>query len=89
MSLILISLVGLIEIDDTVIQMAAVSVGVVLNKPLKVSDQVWIEIIKRKYSGRYRNADDVIRAAFGMPVIGKPVKHYSDEGEGIAVIEEH
>jgi hypothetical protein len=82
---ILIPMVGIIDLDPEMIKMSALSVGIVLNKPLKVSEAVWIEIIRRKYSERYRNADDVIRVAFGMPVLGKSVKTYSDEGEQIAI----
>jgi len=82
---ILIPLVGIIDLDPEMIKMSALSVGVVLNKPLKVSEEVWSEIIRRKYSGRYRNVDDVIRNAFGMPVNGKPVKSYSDEGDPVVI----
>lgn len=49
---------------------------------IKVDDEVWLELIRLKYSGRYRNINEPLRAALGLPLHGYPrVRMYSDEGD--------
>lgn len=51
-----------------------------LRRPIKVSEDVWLELIRRKYAGRYRNIDEPMREALGLPLRDlPPVKVYSDE----------
>ena len=52
-----------------------------LTRPLKVDEEVWLELIRRKYTGRYHNIDQPLREALGLPLREQdPVKNYSDEG---------
>lgn len=82
MVLVMIPLVGIIDLDKSEMMVIAMSLGIVLDKPLKVSEEVWLELIRRKYSGRYRNIDDPLREALGLPIEEKqPVKRYSDESD--------
>jgi hypothetical protein len=51
---------------------------------VKVDDEVWIELIRRKYHGRYHNCNDPLRVLLGLdPSLNDPVKNYSDEGDRI------
>lgn len=50
--------------------------------PIKVDDDVWLELIRRKYAGRYHNVNEPLREALGLPTRARlPVKMYSDEGD--------
>lgn len=40
----------------------------ILSHPIKVSEDVWLELIKRKYAGRYRSIDEPMREALGLPL---------------------
>lgn len=86
MVLVDIPLVGTIDLDEQQIAAIGMVAEVALTKPLKVSEDVWLEVIRRKYRGRYRNVDDPLREALGLPIEGKPVKQYSDESESDARI---
>jgi hypothetical protein len=46
---------------------------------LKVDDDVWLELIRLKYAGRYRSINDVIRVGIGMKPTMPLVHRYSDE----------
>ncbi len=49
---------------------------------IRVDDDVWLELIRRKYASRYRNINEPLRDALGLPLQDRiPVKIYSDEGD--------
>lgn len=47
-----------------------------------VTDEVWLELIRVKYSGRYRSLDEVIRDKFGLNLQHPEVKNYSSDPPG-------
>lgn len=52
-----------------------------LNRPIKVDEEVWLELIHRKYEGRFHNINEPLREALGLSLSERePVKNYSDEG---------
>ena len=56
-----------------------------LTRPIKVDEEVWLELIRRKYNGRFRNINEPLRDALGLSLSErKPVKNYSDEGNYVS-----
>lgn len=52
-----------------------------LTHSIMVDDEVWIELIRRKYAGRFHNVNDPMREALGLQSEDRdPVRNYSDEG---------
>jgi len=61
-----------------------------LNHSIKVDDDVFIELIHRKYHGRFRNVNESLRDALGLHPSENliHVKNYSDEGDLIDIKEQ-
>ena len=49
---------------------------------IQVTEEVWLELIRVKYSGRYRSVDEVIRDRFGLNLQHREVKNYSSDPPG-------
>jgi hypothetical protein len=76
-------MICLMEIDEIYklpVRFMLLSLVVVLNHDLKVSEEVWQRMIMIKYDQRFRNMDDTLRSVLGMKIVNPPVKNYSDEG---------
>jgi hypothetical protein len=53
-----------------------------VERSILVTEEVWLELIRVKYSGRYRSVDEVIRDRFGLSMQHREVKNYSSDPPG-------